>query len=66
MDRRIADPLLTPAEVRAALRVGRRKLADLIRSGELQATRLGASTIRIRESAIIRLLDARRVVGGAP
>ena len=50
---------MTPAEVRGLLRVGRRKFAELVRDGALEATRLGSRTIRIRESAVRRLLDAR-------
>jgi excisionase family DNA binding protein len=62
MDTRAPDPLLTTAEARAKLKVGRHKLSELIRSGDLEAARLGHSTFRIRESAVLRLLDARRVV----
>jgi len=51
------DRLLTPAEVREALRVGRRKLAELLRSGALEATYLGSRTVRIRESAVRALVE---------
>jgi excisionase family DNA binding protein len=59
MQQSAPDRLMTPAEVRGLLRVGRRKFAELVRDGALEATRLGSRTIRIRESAVRRLLDAR-------
>jgi len=61
MQQSATDRLLTPEEVRSTLRVGRRKLHDLIRSGALEATCLGSRTVRIRESAVRRLVESRRL-----
>jgi len=55
-ERRQRDPLLTKPEVRQELRITHRKLDELIRSGQLEAIRLGARTVRIRSSALQRLL----------
>lgn len=57
------EPDLRPDEAAQLLRVGRRKVLDLIASGELQAYRLGHRTIRIRRADVDRL---RSGVAAAP
>ena len=52
--------LLTLREARNALRVGPRKLDDLRKSGELEVIRLGARTIRVRETVVADLLERCR------
>jgi len=52
---RQSDSFLTKLEVREQLRIGPRKLDELIQSGALEAVRLGKRTVRIRQSALERL-----------
>ena len=60
MDARQTDRFLTKPEVRESLRIGPRLLNELIRSGDLEIVRLGQRTIRIRESAVRRLVEERK------
>jgi excisionase family DNA binding protein len=57
MGSKAPDRFLTKPEVRATLRITPRKLDELIRSRDLEAVRLGARTIRIRESALRELVE---------
>lgn len=52
--------LLTKQEAREALRVGARKLDELVKRGDLEVIRLGVRTVRITESAMRDLLERRR------
>ena len=51
--------LLTPTEAAALLRVSRRRIYDLVRSGELAAYRLGPKTLRIERAELDRFLAER-------
>jgi excisionase family DNA binding protein len=51
--------LLTMQEARKALRIGARKLDELVRCGDLEIIRLGARTVRVTELAVRDLLERR-------
>jgi hypothetical protein len=55
----MCDRLRTKPETREALRIGPRKLDELIKSGDLEVIKLGSRTVRIAESAIRRLVEQR-------
>jgi excisionase family DNA binding protein len=55
----MADRLLKKSEARDALRVGPRKLDELIKSRELDVIRLGSRTVRISEQAVRDLVERR-------
>ena len=59
ISQRATDRFLTKPEVRESLHIGPRLLNDLIQSGALEIVRLGRRTVRIRESAIRRLVEER-------
>lgn len=53
------DPLLTPTEVAAELRLDKRTVLDLLRSGILPHINLGYKTKRIKRSALDQYLADR-------
>jgi excisionase family DNA binding protein len=55
----MVDKLLKRCEAKAALRVGDKKLDELVRTGALSVVRLGSRTVRIAESAVRDLLERR-------
>jgi excisionase family DNA binding protein len=55
----MADRLLTKAETREGLRIGAKKLDELIRAGDLEIIRFGRRTIRVAEDAVRQLLERR-------
>ena len=59
MDAKPTDRFLTKPKVRETLRIGPRLLNELIRSGDLEIVWLGQRAVRIRESALRRLVDER-------
>lgn len=60
--------MLTSAQVRAELRIGRDKLRELIQGGELEAIQTGDapnSPYRITEESLAAYLERRKVVPAA-
>jgi len=55
------DPLLTAAEVAAELRIDKRTVYHLLRSGQLPHINLGFRTKRIKRSALDQYLTDRGV-----
>jgi excisionase family DNA binding protein len=56
--------MLTSAQVRAELRIGRDKLRELIRDGELEAIQTGDkpnSPYRITEESVTAYIERRKV-----
>jgi len=56
--------LLTSAQVLALLQIGRTKLWELVRAGELPAYRIGSGrngVLRFRRDEVMRWLDRTRV-----
>ena len=60
----MVDKLLKRGEAKEALRVGDKKLDELVRTGALAVVRLGSRTVRIAESAVRDLLERRTEGGG--
>lgn len=61
--------LLTTAQVLKLLQIGRTKLWQLVRGGDLPAYRIGAgrtAPLRFRRDEVLRWLDHRRVSSGSP
>lgn len=57
--------MLTSAQVRADLRIGRDKLAELIKTGELEAVKLGTAPnapYRVSEESLAAYKERHRVV----
>jgi predicted DNA-binding transcriptional regulator AlpA len=60
------DVLLTTAQVLDFLQIGRTKLWELVRGGDLPAFRIGDGPngpLRYRRKDLVRWLEDRRVVG---
>lgn len=61
--------LLTTAQVLSLLQIGRTKLWELVRGGDLPAYRIGAgrtAPLRFRRDEVLRWLDHHRVARTAP
>lgn len=61
--------LLTTAQVLALLQIGRTKLWDLVRGGDLPAYRIGtgrSAPLRFRRDEVLRWLDHHRVARAEP
>ena len=59
------DPLLTPSEVATELRVDKRTVLDLLRSGKLPHIDLGWRTKRVRRSALDQYLVDQEAGSGS-
>jgi excisionase family DNA binding protein len=55
----VNEKLLTKREAREALRIGPRKLDELIKVGDLEAIRFGERTVRVSEAAVRDLVGRR-------
>lgn len=49
--------LLTPKEVREALKIGRGKMTELIRERRLDVVRLGTRSVRVKSDSVTRLME---------
>jgi len=69
-ERRVPEPeLLTTAQVLALLQIGRTKLWELVRRGDLPAYRIGdgrTAPLRFRRTEVLRWLDHHRVTRPEP
>ncbi len=62
------DTLYVPAEVAGMLRCGKTNVYDLIKSGDLAVTKIGAGSagMRVKGSALQAFLEARTEGGPKP
>jgi len=65
---RIEDEILTSREARSFLKIGRTKLWELTRTGEIRAYRVGSgrtSDLRYKRSDLLRWLEANLIPAAA-
>ena len=65
---RIEDEILTSREARSFLKIGRTKLWELTRTGEIRAYRVGSgrtSDLRYKRSELLRWLEANLIPAAA-